>query len=76
MTDYNNALKLGYDPAPAVEAFPAWMLQQPFAAVLPTRVCAPGEPVGKLDAAVAKALGLPAEVMVCGEDPTKRWVKG
>jgi sugar (pentulose or hexulose) kinase len=66
VTDYNNALKLGYDPAPAVEGFPDWMLKEPFAAVLPTRVVAPGEPVATLDADVAKKLGLPEAAVVCG----------
>ena len=50
-----------------MEAFPDWMLKEPFAAVLPTRVCAPGEPVGPLDADVAKTLGLPEAAVVCGE---------
>jgi len=66
VSDYNNSLKLGFDPAPGVEAFPDWMQDKAFSAALPARVVAPGEPVARVAPEVARTLGLPASAMVCG----------
>jgi len=66
VTDYNNALKLGYDPDPKIEAFPNWMLTEELAPVLPPKVVAPGEVVGAVAPAVAAELGLPEGAVVCG----------
>eukprot|EP00238_Polyblepharides_amylifera_P003807 CAMPEP_0196586466 /NCGR_PEP_ID=MMETSP1081-20130531/54380_1 /TAXON_ID=36882 /ORGANISM="Pyramimonas amylifera, Strain CCMP720" /LENGTH=478 /DNA_ID=CAMNT_0041908363 /DNA_START=97 /DNA_END=1533 /DNA_ORIENTATION=- len=66
VTDYNNALKLGYDPAPEVDAFPAWMSHQSFSQVLPTKVVAPGTPYAPVSAPVCIRTGVPAGCQVCG----------
>ena len=60
MSDFNNALKLGFDPAPGVEAFPGWLRDAPFGYMLPTDVRAPGTSFGVMDADVAKRLGFPS----------------
>jgi len=44
VTDFNNSLKLGYDPG--AEEYPDWITSQDFAPVLPQHVVAPGENVG------------------------------
>ncbi|GLC37560.1 hypothetical protein PLESTB_001760900 [Pleodorina starrii] len=64
VTDWNNALKLGYDPE--LESYPAWLAQQRFAPLLPARVVAPGAPVASLDSRVSAACGLPPGCLVCG----------
>ncbi|MBO1348006.1 MAG: FGGY-family carbohydrate kinase [Hormoscilla sp. GUM202] len=62
VSDYHNALKLGYD----VEnlSYPAWLanLQLPFH--LP-QVLAPGCPIGPIKPAIASGLSLPRECLVC-----------
>jgi len=63
-TDYNNALKLGYDPG--AEAYPDWLLVQPFSGLMPKHVVAPGAPLFALSSAVAERTGLPPGCMVCG----------
>lgn len=45
VSDYNNALKVGYDPES--ESYPQWLLSQPYSRVLPC-VKAPGTPVGSI----------------------------
>eukprot|EP00897_Mesotaenium_endlicherianum_P009640 jgi/Mesen1/8704/ME000052S08125 len=62
VTDYNNALKVGYDPAE--EAYPAWLADQPFAPMLP-RVVAPGAVIGAVTPQVAAQYGLPTDCQVC-----------
>ncbi|EFN55058.1 hypothetical protein CHLNCDRAFT_31526 [Chlorella variabilis] len=64
VTDYNNALKLGYDPA--AECYPDWLCDQPFACLLPLAVVAPGAPVAPITSAVAQQTGLPEGCLVCG----------
>mmetsp|Transcript_2815 Transcript_2815/g.7917 ORF Transcript_2815/g.7917 Transcript_2815/m.7917 type:complete len:358 (+) Transcript_2815:835-1908(+) len=64
VTDFNNSLKLGYDPG--AEEYPDWITSQDFAPVLPQRVVAPGEPVAVITPTVAEQTGLPASCMVCG----------
>lgn len=62
VSDYNNALKFGYD----CEAFawPAFIGELGFEARLLPTVVAPGEAIGKLGAPLAKKLGLSTEVVV------------
>ncbi|GIL57680.1 hypothetical protein Vafri_12808 [Volvox africanus] len=64
VTDWNNALKLGYDPE--LESYPSWLMEQPFAPLLPARVVAPGAPVATLERRVAGETGLPLDCLVCG----------
>ncbi|GLI67893.1 hypothetical protein VaNZ11_012217 [Volvox africanus] len=64
VTDWNNALKLGYDPE--LESYPSWLMEQPFAPLLPARVVAPGAPVTTLERRVAGETGLPPDCLVCG----------
>ncbi|KAE8667392.1 Xylulose kinase-1 isoform 2 [Hibiscus syriacus] len=45
VSDYNNALKVGYDPE--IDSYPDWLLSQPYARLLPT-VKAPGTSIGHL----------------------------
>jgi D-ribulokinase len=62
-SDWNNCLKLGYDPER--RAWPGWL-----APLLPPWIClpavhAPGEPIGQLDPALAAELGLSPDALVC-----------
>ncbi|KAL4452139.1 hypothetical protein ABPG75_007801 [Micractinium tetrahymenae] len=64
VTDYNNALKLGFDPAE--ERYPEWLAEQPFASLLPLAVVAPGAPVAPVTPEAAARAGLPEGCLVCG----------
>lgn len=61
-SDWNNALKLGFDPV--AERWPDWL-----PALLPVRalprVHAPGTPLGMIAAAVAAETGLPKDTRLC-----------
>ena len=48
MSDFNNSLKLGFDPAPGVEAFPKWLRDAEFGYMLPREVLAPGASFGRV----------------------------
>jgi D-ribulokinase len=62
ISDYHNALKLGYD----VESlcYPAWLENHPYRSLLP-QVLAPGTPIGIVIPAIADQLGLPDDCVVC-----------
>ncbi|WP_310411316.1 FGGY-family carbohydrate kinase, partial [Chamaesiphon sp. OTE_8_metabat_110] len=62
ISDYHNALKLGYD----VESltYPDWLETHPYRPLLP-QVLAPGTPIGTVLPAVARELGLTTECVVC-----------
>ncbi|KAJ4964851.1 hypothetical protein NE237_016700 [Protea cynaroides] len=62
VSDYNNALKLGYDPE--VESYPSWLLSQPYSEVLPA-VQAPGTLIGHIKEDVGEKLGLPKNCAIC-----------
>jgi sugar (pentulose or hexulose) kinase len=62
ISDYHNALKLGYDPEQL--CYPAWMEQLPETPALP-QVLAPGTPVGEVTRDVSYRLGLPRDCVVC-----------
>ncbi|MEW5307271.1 MAG: hypothetical protein WDW36_009678 [Sanguina aurantia] len=62
-SDWNNALKLGYDPG--TQQFPSWLTAQPFSALLPHTVLQPGSPIACITPALAAATGLPATALVC-----------
>ncbi|HEY9664237.1 MAG TPA: FGGY-family carbohydrate kinase [Allocoleopsis sp.] len=62
ISDYHNALKLGYN----VEAlcYPAWLQALPISFHLPD-VLAPGTPIAPLQPEIADRFSLPSECMVC-----------
>ena len=61
VTDWNNALKTGYDPVAL--AWPDWISALGLRSRLPEAV-APGTALGRLDPRCAAALGLPASAQV------------
>ena len=63
VTDWNNALKLGFDPGN--EDYPDFIADQDFASILPPVVCAPGTPLAPITADIAAKTGLPSECIVC-----------
>ncbi len=62
ISDYHNALKLGYD----VEAlrYPDWMQPMTSVATLP-QVVAPGSAIAPMTPAIAKQLGFAADCLIC-----------
>ncbi|KAI9182150.1 hypothetical protein LWI28_022581 [Acer negundo] len=62
VSDYNNALKVGYDPE--VESYPSWLLSQPYAQLLPS-VKAPGASIGILKEDIRTKFGFPKDCVVC-----------
>lgn len=56
VTDYHNALKLGYDVGEL--CYPDWLLNLSLPVVLP-QVLAPGEAIAPVSAAIAQQFGLP-----------------
>ena len=61
-SDWNNALKLGFDPG--ARAWPAWLTASPVAGALPRRVVRPGSSVGSLTPDAARRLGMSPDVRV------------
>ncbi|XP_042507359.1 D-ribulose kinase isoform X2 [Macadamia integrifolia] len=62
VSDYNNALKVGYDPE--VECYPSWLLSQPYSQILPA-VQAPGTLIGYIKEDVREKFGLPKDCAIC-----------
>ncbi|WVZ62819.1 hypothetical protein U9M48_012519 [Paspalum notatum var. saurae] len=62
VSDYNNALKVGYDPE--VDAYPSWLTSQPYSPMLPS-VRAPGAPIAALKDDVCSEYGLSKKCVVC-----------
>jgi D-ribulokinase len=62
ISDYHNALKLGYDVKSL--CYPDWLERHPYRPLLP-QVLTPGTPIGTVLPQVAQELGLAAECMVC-----------
>ncbi|CAL5089973.1 unnamed protein product [Urochloa decumbens] len=62
VSDYNNALKVGYDPEAG--AYPSWLASQPYAPMLPS-VRAPGDPIAAVRDDVCSQYGLSKECVVC-----------
>ncbi|GMH43604.1 hypothetical protein BSKO_11526 [Bryopsis sp. KO-2023] len=63
-SDYTNSLKLGYDPEKM--EYPHWLASQDYAHLFPTRLVAPGDPVGCVTAGAEERFGLPQTCMVSG----------
>lgn len=62
ISDYHNALKLGYDPEAL--AYPSWLINTPFRSVLP-RVVVPGEAIAPLTPTLAKRFNLNPACLIC-----------
>jgi hypothetical protein len=62
-SDWNNALKLGYDAAS--NQWPAWLSRLPLPAAALPRVHAPGTVLGRLCAAAARETGLAPSTAIC-----------
>ncbi|KAL4186684.1 hypothetical protein AMTRI_Chr09g35170 [Amborella trichopoda] len=62
VSDYNNALKVGYDPE--AESYPSWLLKQPYAQLLPT-VKAPGTSVGFIKEDIRLHFDFPKDCIIC-----------
>jgi D-ribulokinase len=62
LSDWNNSLKLGYDPA--AERWPDWLEALALAPVGLPRVVAPGSPLGHLDPQVLARTGLAGNPLV------------
>ncbi|XP_072982890.1 D-ribulose kinase [Typha latifolia] len=62
VSDYNNALKLGYDPE--TDSYPSWLLSQPFSHVLPS-IKAPGTPIGLIKSDIRLQYGFSKDCVVC-----------
>ena len=61
-TDWNNALKLGFDPHSL--AFPLQLRSQPWSHLLPQRVLQPGAPIARVCPEAAARTGLPGSCEV------------
>ncbi|PIN04885.1 Ribulose kinase [Handroanthus impetiginosus] len=62
VSDYNNALKVGYDPE--IETYPPWLLSQPYSSVLPL-VQAPGSVIGSMTEDIRTRFGFPKDCVIC-----------
>lgn len=62
VTDYNNALKVGYDPE--TDSYPSWLLSQPYSQLLPS-VKAPGASIGFIKEDIRVKFGFPKDCVVC-----------
>ncbi|MEL7356794.1 MAG: FGGY-family carbohydrate kinase [Cyanobacteria bacterium J06560_6] len=62
VSDYHNALKLGYDVRSLT--YPAWLLSLPIASWLPT-VKAPGDVIAPISSATATRFGIPPTCQIC-----------
>ncbi|MED6134901.1 D-ribulose kinase [Stylosanthes scabra] len=62
VSDYNNALKVGYDPE--AESYPPWLVSQPYSHLLPS-VLAPGTPIASLKEEIANKFGFQKDCVVC-----------
>ncbi|XP_061957978.1 D-ribulose kinase isoform X1 [Populus nigra] len=62
VSDYNNALKVGYDPAS--DSYPPWLHSQPYSQLLPS-VIAPGTSIGNLKEDIRTQFGFQEDCIVC-----------
>jgi xylulokinase len=62
ISDYHNALKLGYDVVNL--EYPGWLQTTPFFPLLP-QILTPGQPIATLLPDVSQQLGLSADCLVC-----------
>ncbi|CAL5329023.1 unnamed protein product [Camellia sinensis] len=62
VSDYNNALKVGYDPE--LDSYPSWLISQPYSHVLPS-IQAPGTSIGSIKEDIRTQFGFPKYCIVC-----------
>ncbi|XP_019243394.1 PREDICTED: uncharacterized protein LOC109223507 isoform X2 [Nicotiana attenuata] len=62
VSDYNNALKVGYDPE--MDSYPSWLLSQPYSHLLPS-VQAPGTKIGCIKEDIRTNFGYPKDCVIC-----------
>lgn len=62
VSDYNNALKVGYDPE--AESYPRWLLSQPYSYLLPS-VQAPGDSIAFIKEDIKRLYGFPKDCVAC-----------
>lgn len=62
ISDYHNALKLGYDPE--TFSYPDWLLNLPKIPILP-QVLTPGTPIGEITPEIADKFDLRQDCLVC-----------
>ncbi|KAJ9549132.1 hypothetical protein OSB04_021675 [Centaurea solstitialis] len=62
VSDYNNALKVGYDPE--VDSYPPWLKSQPYSHVLPS-IQAPGTIINTLKEDIRTKFGFPEDCVAC-----------
>lgn len=62
LSDYHNALKLGFDPQ--LMAYPHWLLNLPIASLLPN-VLPPGTPIQEIRPNLAEYYQLPKDCLIC-----------
>jgi len=62
VSDYNNALKLGYDPG--IKDYPEWMKSRDFASILPQTILAPSTPIGNVSPSISDRYGINGECQV------------
>ncbi len=62
LSDYNNCLKLGYDPLTL--QWPPWMKQLEVHPALLPQVYAPGEVLGQVSSEIARSIGLPEDTQI------------
>ncbi|XP_078439771.1 xylulose kinase-1 [Wolffia australiana] len=62
VSDYNNALKVGYDPE--ADCYPPWLRSQPFSQMLPS-VQAPGTAIAFIKDEISSRYGFPEDCRVC-----------
>lgn len=63
ISDWNNCLRLGFDPAD--ETWSEWLLQLDLGGIRLPRVLAPGTPVCSLLPDLAEQTGLPPDLVIC-----------
>ncbi|XP_055834068.1 D-ribulose kinase isoform X2 [Solanum dulcamara] len=62
VSDYNNALKVGYDPE--MDSYPSWLLSQPYSHLLPS-VQDPGTKIGCMKEDIRRKFGYPKDCLIC-----------
>ncbi|KAK4708764.1 hypothetical protein R3W88_029689 [Solanum pinnatisectum] len=62
VSDYNNALKVGYDPE--MDSYPPWLLSQPYSHLLPS-VQDPGTKIGCMKEDIRTQFGYPKDCLIC-----------